>query len=203
MLLRTLFFSRLPSIASELQEACFNAMWCCINENQRVTLSGQLSILMRQNITIQLRNDTLSYIDTVLHLTDGSNHAAFMTILRELSAPGVRAMHFLAHRGCLIMHDSVATLSDANMCMVEAPFPLSQADSGSHGSGLTTIDSAGVSQNSGSLSTIFVENLDVVQVMADDLPVESLGTFQCSNTPGDSPGPAKTFFDSHHEPGLE
>ena len=192
--------SRFPSpIASEPQVACFATMWLCINEPQQVTLKALLGLLARQNIRAEKRNDTLSLIDNVLHtnnLTDAQNDTVdiFMTLLRDLEAPGVRDMHVLACRACLTIDDSVTTHSDHSMHTVV----VHSADSRSHDSGRTGKDSAGESSNSGSFAPIVFENLEDMQVVAEGegSAVGSFGTFSLSNTNPDCAGPPGRYFDT-------
>lgn len=189
-------FSPFPSsIASESQVVCFATMWRCINDSQGETLHFLLGRLIRQNISAEKRNDTLSLIDIVLHrnnLTDAQNDSVdtFMTLLRGLAAPGVRDMHLLAGRGCLTIDDSVTTLSDHSMHTAV----VHSANSRSDDSGRTGKDSAGES----SFAPIVFENLEDMQVVAEGegSAVGSLPTFSLSNTSADCAGPPERYFDT-------
>jgi hypothetical protein len=183
--------------SSDSEQACFAAMWLCINDSQRHTLHFLLNRLIRQNISTEQRNETSSVIDNVLHtnhLTDSQNVTVdtFMTLLRNHEAPGVRDLHLLAYRACVMMDDSVVTPTDASMHTLD---DLS-AEARSRDSGITTTESIGASHNSGTFPAILFESLAVVQVVEEGhgLPLGSFGTLSDMDCQVDCTGPAASFF---------
>lgn len=139
-------------------------MWSCINEVQRMSLLSSLTYLTRRDRDRQERNEAFNVIGNVLHSgnqteLDTTTFGTFTTVLRDLTAPGMRAMLTLAQQGCLMMDESVATPSDATMHTVDIPSP----DSRSRDSGAAEKDSAGVSSN----SLILIENMGGMELVFD------------------------------------
>ncbi|KAI2508174.1 hypothetical protein MHU86_6225 [Fragilaria crotonensis] len=125
------------SIASEAEEASFFAMWRCIKKARRMTLAAQLGMLARRGMDLQERNDMLSIIDQIPHIPNQTEcetdaFAAFMTVLRDLTVPGMRSKQELA---------------DTNL-LDKAP-----ADSSSIGSNSSTEWSAQTSHGNSSFTT--------------------------------------------------
>ncbi|KAI2514338.1 hypothetical protein MHU86_231 [Fragilaria crotonensis] len=119
---------------TEAEEASFFAIWCRINQPQRMTLATHLGMLRRRGIVQQERNDLLSLIDYVLRMGNQSEDpndpaAAFMTVLRSLTVPGMRAMQTLADTSMLDNTASADLSSIGSNASTEWPAETSHSNS--------------------------------------------------------------------------